>query len=248
MKCTRAFRVRPPHWGSRPAFTLIELLVVISIVALLMAVLLPTLARVRKQARGVRCQANLKQWGAVLAVYMAENEDLLPWSTMSPGNRGGGWCWGEPLVAYWDGARAVYYDPPRWSTGRYRGMLTCPAASTPANTTGKGNAVGGTFLAWGLGLQADAKESPYLRGFGSYGWNAPLSGLAASPEGSSDGEGYWRPQDIRYRATIPVILDSAWRYGWISALDPPPPYDAIPTWTPVPWHNHNSLCVNFRTF
>ncbi len=43
-------------------FTLIELLVVISIIALLMAILMPTLGRARNQARAVTCQSSLHQW------------------------------------------------------------------------------------------------------------------------------------------------------------------------------------------
>ena len=45
---------------SRRGFTLIELLVVIAIIALLMAILMPALARVKKQAQSVTCQAKLK--------------------------------------------------------------------------------------------------------------------------------------------------------------------------------------------
>lgn len=59
-------------------FTLIELLVVIAIIALLMAILMPALARVRKQAKTVLCQSTLKQWGVIWAMYMDENEGDFP--------------------------------------------------------------------------------------------------------------------------------------------------------------------------
>ena len=52
-----------PLATQRSAFTLIELLVMIAVIAVLMAVLLPVLGRVRKQAKSVVCQSNLRQWG-----------------------------------------------------------------------------------------------------------------------------------------------------------------------------------------
>ena len=57
----------------RKGFTLIELLVVIAIIALLMAILMPALQRVRQQARGVMCHSNLKQWGTIFAMYTDSN-------------------------------------------------------------------------------------------------------------------------------------------------------------------------------
>jgi prepilin-type N-terminal cleavage/methylation domain-containing protein len=60
-------------------FTLIELLVVLSIIALLLARLLPMLGQVRRQAQAAGCQANLRRWSLFYAACAAENDGRM-WS------------------------------------------------------------------------------------------------------------------------------------------------------------------------
>jgi prepilin-type N-terminal cleavage/methylation domain-containing protein len=62
----------------RRAFTLIELLVVIGIIAVLLSILLPTLARVRQSAESTQCLSNLRQIGQAALMYANENKGQYP--------------------------------------------------------------------------------------------------------------------------------------------------------------------------
>lgn len=62
----------------RRAFTLIELLVVVAIIAVLVGILLPTLAAARESARSATCLANLRQCYLLCRTYADENKGLGP--------------------------------------------------------------------------------------------------------------------------------------------------------------------------
>ena len=85
--------------GNSPrGFTLIELLVVISIIALLIALLLPALALAKQDASSIACLANLRSQGQMMAEYGVEYKGAIPYGA----TEGVSWetnIWG---AASWD--------------------------------------------------------------------------------------------------------------------------------------------------
>jgi prepilin-type N-terminal cleavage/methylation domain-containing protein/prepilin-type processing-associated H-X9-DG protein len=74
-------------------FTLIELLIVVGIIGILIGLLMPTISGVRESARRTQCSANLRNLGAAMIAYGADNDRKVP---MHPG-AGNNWLWDIPL-------------------------------------------------------------------------------------------------------------------------------------------------------
>jgi len=210
---------------NRSGFTLIELLVVVSIIALLMAVLMPVVSRARGQAKAAGCQANLRQWGLYYAMYAQEHDGKVP--TLLDR---GGWCVYLPRVI--PGELFTIHDTDVDRLGSsdatmlvYRKLLLCPATRLqplepePSPTAGKN---GTTRLAWSFGEAwqvSDIFGSSYSQNFwigasrGFYGVSLPA---------------LWSSCLVKEASDVPVYSDCRAGEALPDASDEPPAEEDAP--------------------
>ena len=177
----------------RRGFTLIELLVVIAIIALLLAILMPALSRVKKQARSVTCMALLRQWGTIWSMYCDDNDGRFPIA----GDLG--WKRGTWVIAFRDSYRTKSE------------ILLCPSAAKRRPTGGSG------VHAWG-----DSTHT-YIQGSGGYGNLQEEASYGGNnwlyyAEGTGNIQGRpipwnWKTKDVSNLNNIPVFADAMWRGG-----------------------------------
>jgi len=205
----------------RRAFTLIELLVVIAVIAILMAILMPALQRVRKQAKAVICRSNVKEWGLIFRLYADDNEGKLPQSVSVAGGTL------TDQQAYWIMATLPYYQNKK--------IRLCPSTRVIRGPTNRSH--GGTLAAWGP--FDPGGESDWWADFdtGSYGVN---EWCACPPPGVDSYWGFpaneaWRKMDVKGGNRVPLFLDSVYVDGYPRANDAPldsepPPYEWNLAW------------------
>ena len=175
-------------------FTLVELLVVIGIIAVLIAILLPSLAAVRRQAQVTACAASLRQVGQVYAIYSAEQRGRFPTPIIAEN-----WPVGGLNVN--SGAPADPLDPARIVAGASTGpgllnqrgylkeprILYCPAgneglARADRATWWNEASWAGTFM--GYAIYADYRTMA-VPGDSTYAEPVPLTTLVAERPSSA---------------------------------------------------------------
>jgi prepilin-type N-terminal cleavage/methylation domain-containing protein len=175
-------------------FTLIELLVVIAIIALLMAILMPALSRVKKQAKSVTCQALLKQWGIIWHLYCDDNDGNFSEGLV----RGSGWHRGEWVICL----RSLYRTKTK--------ILVCPMATKRLEN---GAEWGGTFNTYymplgGSGSRGGGEEPSYGANNWIYNPEPGIGDIQGRPT-----EWNWRNMNVAGAARVPVFADTMWRGG-----------------------------------
>jgi len=124
------------------AFTLIELLVVIAIIAILAALLLPSLAKSKAQALTVACLSNLKQLQVCSHLYVLDHKDILPPNNyvydVETGQPSAGfstnWTW-CPGVTRFDANTANIEAGLLFPYNRSTAIYHCPADKSTIETT-----------------------------------------------------------------------------------------------------------------
>jgi prepilin-type N-terminal cleavage/methylation domain-containing protein len=222
--------------NKKRAFTLIELLVVIAIIALLMSILMPALAKAKKQALKVADLAAKHQMAIVTAQYTNENDGYFPARVVGANYY---WLWMYTLKPY-------YKDPQ---------MRFCPAAKNAKKVTGP-------FGTWNYGLGSYRPLPNYpMRARGSAGpideseyntetgrvdqghftGSIALNRFIEDMKGSFEGDpAFWRKADIKGADNVPVFVDSM--YCYFSVYTPaaePPDYDGAFDQNELQW-----CCIN----
>jgi prepilin-type N-terminal cleavage/methylation domain-containing protein len=153
------FSVRRIRIQRNSAFTLIEVLVVIAIIALLLAILIPSLATAKEKSRRVVCQSNLHQFSIGLNGYANSNRQMLPSGRSDmPGDEH------TPVLATRTRKELLKYVDQR--------VLECPWLGGPFKNTG-GWYYPGYGYVLGYNYLGGHRETPWTAPEGYELWKSP---------------------------------------------------------------------------
>lgn len=173
----------------RKKFTLIELLVVIAIIAILAAILLPTLQAARERARASACVNNLKQLGSIALTYCQDQKDEIL-QCQAPGT-----AYGQTNEVYWSW---LLYNA---KYNQNNNLLYCPTIDTTYKYS---------LIKSGESTVDKPKQSTPYR-YTTYGMNYALSSSINGRTWRSKLGSYKTPSAKIFLADSRELSSSAWR-------------------------------------
>lgn len=214
----------------RKAFTLVELLVVIAIIALLMAILMPALNRVREQGRMVKCLANMKQWNLIAAMYTEENQGKF-------------WPSDAGTQCYW----WIKYIEDKYKDWKTNKLWFCPSAQKPqTDERGVTTPVLNIYNAWGIYKGTGLGPNGIAGSIGINGYvlipYPPVGGATTYEPGVSVQNG-WKTAGAAGSNNIPLFTEGL-RFDFWPTEDQAPSAREHAAWEDASRNNMTRICIN----
>ena len=187
--------------GQVRGFTLVELLVVVSIIALLISILLPSLQGARNQSRDAVCMSNLHQFGVMIQYYLSDHSDRLPYILGT--NTGSGQPNNAPYHQYYQ----ILHNVPYYKGGLE--LYVCPRANSAKRVN----------LRWGASPAANGSPGStrgYLQGTGLDAISYYTALRTNSYFRQRVRQGTWADISLTGPPTVPEITTEYWYNDWSS--------------------------------
>lgn len=188
----------------KSAFTLIELLVVISIIALLIAILLPALGAAREAGRASVCKSNQRQIMTSFYTYAQDFKDYVPHSDGTFPAGGGPVTWNDRLgLGDYDGRGLTVAQSQGGGNNNPvfdldNSQYACPSDNLPRNVAGADDDDRLSYQPPGLRDQATQNSATYNSMPGICGDNQPGTGERNARQIA----------DIRKASEVGLLMDS----------------------------------------